>query len=252
MTGDDSTILTRQPSSNGHDPSLLPQIPPYTAMSLNLPASNGTSSVTGISNQSMRTSSFAMSDADDISEKLSPFDSLRIRRTYSRPRRPRNNVPEDEFSEKQSFNNDSEDNEFLNTDRFIPCNILIPTVGEAQVNDRYGFLKIPSSNGDPPEERNRSAIENMNDNGHGKKTPERHKKHKLLSKKREDILVEPPKPDFETKMTAKEIERTKKWQDMAVVERPDGIIHYHFPVTKKVLSVCLAPSAISSAMESYP
>lgn len=66
-----------------------------------------------------------MSDADDdVSEKLSPFDSLRIRRTYSRPRRPRRtNVPEDEFSEQHSFNNESEDNEFLNTDRF-----LLPTI----------------------------------------------------------------------------------------------------------------------------
>ena len=60
-----------------------------------------------------------MSDTDDISEKLSPFDSLRIRRTYSRPRRQRTNVPEDEFSEKRSLNNDFEDNEFLNTDRFL-------------------------------------------------------------------------------------------------------------------------------------
>lgn len=63
---------------------------------------------------------------------------------------------------------------------------------------------------------------------------ERSKRGKLLSKKKEDILIEPPKADFETKMTAKEIERTKKWQDMAVVERPNGVIHYHFPITKKV------------------
>jgi hypothetical protein len=192
-----------------------------------------------------------MSDADDVSEKLSPFDSLRIRRTYSRPRRARTSVPEDNYSEKHSFNNESEDNEFLNTDRFHSLLILIlhPTnplhqqyLKRTEVDGRYGFLKIPSSNGDPPEERNRSAIETTTSNGQGKKSPEKHKKHKLLSKKREDILVEPPKPDFETKMTAKEIERTKKWQDMAVVERPDGIIHYHFPITKKVLSLFLPPS----------
>lgn len=129
--------LTRQPSRNEHNPSLLPQIPPHTAMSLSLPAPNGTSSVTGVSTQSMRTSSFAMSDADDVSEKLSPFDSLRIRRTYSRPRRARTSVPEDNFSENHSFNNESEDNEFLNTDRFhsslslySTLEISLPTVLE--------------------------------------------------------------------------------------------------------------------------
>jgi len=37
-------------------------------------------------------------------------------------------------------------------------------------------------------------------------------------------------------MTAKEFERTKKWRDMAVIARPDGIIGYQFPITKKVLS----------------
>ena len=79
-----------------------------------------------------------------------------------------------------------------------------------------------------------------NGNGLGKKKKsftERHKRSKLLSKKKEDILIEPPKADFETKMTAKEIERTKKWQDMAVVERPNGVIHYHFPITKKVVTI---------------
>lgn len=39
------------------------------------------------------------------------------------------------------------------------------------------------------------------------------------------------------KMTAKEIERTKKWRDMAIIDRPNGAIHYLFPITKKVLSL---------------
>jgi len=38
----------------------------------------------------------------------------------------------------------------------------------------------------------------------------------------------------ETEMTAKEITRAKKWRDMAVVERSDEVIHYRFPITKKV------------------
>ena len=61
------------------------------------------------------------------------------------------------------------------------------------------------------------------------------KQRKLLSKDRNDILRQPRKID-ESKITAKEIERTKKWRNMATIERPNGGIHYRFPITKKVRS----------------
>lgn len=57
---------------------------------------------------------------------------------------------------------------------------------------------------------------------------------KLLSKAKDDILIQPRKPDFETKLVAKEIERARKWQNMAIIDRHTGIIQYHFPLTKKV------------------
>jgi hypothetical protein len=56
-----------------------------------------------------------------------------------------------------------------------------------------------------------------------------------LSKSKDDILLQPRKFD-EAKMTAKEFERTKKWRAMAVIARPEGIIGYQFPITKKVVS----------------
>ena len=59
----------------------------------------------------------------------------------------------------------------------------------------------------------------------------------LLSKSKDDILLQPRKFD-EAKMTAKEFERTKKWRAMAVIARPEGIIGYQFPITKKVVSHC--------------
>jgi hypothetical protein len=36
-------------------------------------------------------------------------------------------------------------------------------------------------------------------------------------------------------MTEKELERTMKWRDMAIIDRPSGSIHYRFPLTKKVI-----------------
>ena len=60
---------------------------------------------------------------------------------------------------------------------------------------------------------------------------------RLLSKSKDDILIQPRKWD-ESKMTAKEFERTKKWRAMAVIARPNGIIGYQFPITKKVVSCC--------------
>src|SRR5579859_5627715 len=187
----------RSSGNNGHDPSLLPQIPPQTALSLSLPITlNRASSITGASTQSMRTSSFAMSD--DISEKLSPFDSLRIRKAYSRPPPSRMSNPDnDEVSEKHT-SEDIDGPEFQNTDRY-DCK------GE-RTDGRYGFLKLQSSNCEPPEARNRSAVDTTtNGNLLGKKKKSftrRHKGSKLLTKKKQDILIEPPKADFETKMTA--------------------------------------------------
>lgn len=58
-------------------------------------------------------------------------------------------------------------------------------------------------------------------------------RRKLLTKSKDDILIQPKKVN-DIKMTEKEIERTKKWRDMAIIDRPNGTIHYRFPVTKKV------------------
>jgi hypothetical protein len=60
------------------------------------------------------------------------------------------------------------------------------------------------------------------------------KRKKLLSRRKRDILLQPKKVQDEEKMTAKELERTQKWIDMAVVDNTDGTLHYRFPITKKV------------------
>ena len=93
---------------------------------------------------------------------------------------------------------------------------------------RYGFLQVPSSNCEAPEVRNRAAVSNGNGlarNGSIRK--------KLLTKSKDDILIQPKKMN-DMKMSAKELERTKKWRDMAIIDRPNGTIHYLFPLTKKV------------------
>jgi hypothetical protein len=56
----------------------------------------------------------------------------------------------------------------------------------------------------------------------------------LLGKTKDDILIQPQKGDFEEKLHAKEIERARKWQNMAIIERPNGSIHFRFPLSKKV------------------
>lgn len=86
---------------------------------------------------------------------------------------------------------------------------------------------MQSSNSDPPEKRNQSAT-----NGNSKPSSSL-SKHKLLAKKKKDILMQPRMNESE--MTAREIARAKKWRDMAVVERSTGEIHYRFPITKKVI-----------------
>ena len=93
---------------------------------------------------------------------------------------------------------------------------------------RYGFLRVPSSNCEAPEVRNRSTVANGNGVAH-KGTVRR----KLLTKSKDDILLQPKKKS-DLKMTAKELERTKKWRDMAIIDRTNGTIHYQFPFNKKV------------------
>lgn len=118
MTENDNPSAAPHSSGNqGHDPSLLPQIPPQTALSLSLPMTspNRASSMTGVSTQSMQTSSFAMSD--DISEKLPPFDSLRIRKAYSRPPPSTMSVPDNDTLSEKHFSEDLEEPEIQNTDR---------------------------------------------------------------------------------------------------------------------------------------
>ena len=97
---------------------------------------------------------------------------------------------------------------------------------------------MPSSNGDPPEARNRAPLRSRNgakERRHSSIDLDRPRGRKLLGKSKDDILVQPRKDDFETKMTAKEIERAKKWQNMAAVERTKAKIHFRFPYTKKVV-----------------
>jgi hypothetical protein len=221
----------------GAEKSILPQIPPSGAISLNLSPLDRGSSVMGTSTQSMRTSSFAMSD--DMSENRENRasqhpDSLRIRKAYSRPSRSRISTVENSVPEKDTTDYYDE-KDFQNTDRYVFI------VGGD--NFRYGFLRIQSSNCDPPEARNRAAL--RSENGSSRKSmrassvdaeqPKR--KNKLLGKSKDDILIPPRKADFETKMTAKEIERAKKWKDMAVMQKPNGTLQFKFPVTKKVFCI---------------
>jgi hypothetical protein len=217
--------------SYGAEKSMLPQIPPSGAISLNLSPLDRASSVIGTSTQSMRTSSFAMSD--DMSEtKVSHQpDSLRIRKAYSRP--PRSRISTVETSIPETDTTDYYDEkDFQNTDRYVFWGV--------RSNFRYGFLRVQSSNCDPPKERNRAALrpqtatsrKSMRASSVDAEHPKR--KNKLLGKSKDDILIQPRKADFETKMTAKEIERAKKWKHMAVAQKPNGTIHFHFPITKKV------------------
>jgi hypothetical protein len=60
------------------------------------------------------------------------------------------------------------------------------------------------------------------------------KRKKLLSRGKRDILLQPKKVQDEEKMTAKELERTQKWRDMAIVDNTNRTLHYRFPITKKV------------------
>jgi hypothetical protein len=117
MTENDAPESTARPSGNGHDPSLLPQIPQQPALSLTLPPPNRASSLAGISTQSMRTSSFAMSD--DLSEKLAPFESLRIRKAYSRTPTSRMSVPEDDNVSEKHIPQDLETTAVPTTDRYV-------------------------------------------------------------------------------------------------------------------------------------
>ena len=94
---------------------------------------------------------------------------------------------------------------------------------------RYGFLQIPTGNCEAPETRNQNVFAKGNG---ASNVPT--KKRLLTRRSKRDILLQPRNTD-EEKLTAKELERTKKWRDMAVSEKPtNGSLHYSFPITKKV------------------
>ena len=58
--------------------------------------------------------------SDDISEKLSPFDSLRIRKAYSRPPRSRTSIlDDDDVFEKTASEDIEENDEPESTDRWV-------------------------------------------------------------------------------------------------------------------------------------
>lgn len=119
-----------------------PLTPPAAGVALNLPMTDlkSTSSeltTTGLSNQSMRTSSFAMSDFsdnnDDAKPCSSPFsstppqqqlqhlESTRIRKAYSRPSAPRKKWRTTDNPSENTENLDYfDEKDFRNTDRYIP------------------------------------------------------------------------------------------------------------------------------------
>ena len=87
-------------------------VPTSNQPSLFLPPTvNGESSVIGVSTRSMRTSSFAMSDISD--NRVSPLESLRIRKAYSvrSPHRVSDVIPESEIGDYP------DEKDFQNTDR---------------------------------------------------------------------------------------------------------------------------------------
>src|ERR1700737_1204648 len=94
----------------------LPSMPRHSALSLSLPPTNRDPSLTGLSSQSMRTSSFAMSDMSE--SKLPQLESLRIRSTYTPSSQSRKSTP---ASIPESETTDYHDEaDFQNTDRLGP------------------------------------------------------------------------------------------------------------------------------------
>lgn len=204
-----------------------PLHPQPTHDNLNIPISDRSPSELGMSTRSMRTSSFAMSDiTDPYPQKLSQqsLESMRIRKAYSRPTPAWKTWRTTDTSIPKTENVDYFDEmDFRNTDRYIP-------VGECLLM-RYGFLRVPSSNCEAPEVRNRAAVANGNGLAHSGTV-----RKKLLTKSKDDILIQPKKMNDVKMTTAKELERTKKWRDMAIIDRPSGTIRYIFPLSKKVSS----------------
>jgi hypothetical protein len=97
---------------------------------------------------------------------------------------------------------------------------------------------------DPPEARNqapalRSDVRQLTVpvTGAFSRARQSVRRPKLLTKAKDDILMQPRRTE-ETRLTAKEMRRAKKWRDMAIIDRPNGSIHYTFPMTKKVV-VCV-------------
>jgi hypothetical protein len=97
------------------DEKSLPPVPGQSTHSLSLPTPvNRDSSVTGTS-QSMRTSSFAMSDISE--SKLPQLESLRIRRAYTRPSQSRkSNIDSIAESETADY---PDEIDFQKTDRYV-------------------------------------------------------------------------------------------------------------------------------------
>ena len=177
-----------------------PSHPQTTHDTLALPISDRTLSELALSTQSMRTSSFAMSDiTDPCPPKLSEqnLESIRIRKAYSRPpSTSRITLRTMDTSIHKGENVDCfDEKDFRNTDRYIPIGGFFLM--------RYGFLQVPSSNCEAPEVRNRAAVGNGNGLAHSGTI-----RRKLLTKSKDDILIQPKKKN-DVKMTAKELERTK-------------------------------------------
>src|SRR5579871_4852497 len=86
-----------------------------TQPNLSIPPPTHESSVAGISTQSMRTSSFAMSDVSE--GKLSQLESLRIRKMYP-VRTPRDRVSD--VTPQSDMTDYTDEKEFQETDRYFP------------------------------------------------------------------------------------------------------------------------------------
>ena len=104
-----------------------PSPPIHPPILLNLPLSDQTHSEPALSNQSMRTSSFAMSDFSDTKSSPQPqkeqndqhLESTRIRKAYSRPVLPRNKWRTAENSPETESVDYFDEMDFRNTDRYL-------------------------------------------------------------------------------------------------------------------------------------
>jgi hypothetical protein len=91
--------------------------PEFASNSLTPSTLNRASSLTAMSTQSMRTSSFAMSDVSETKSSSQQPDSVRIRNAYSRPLRSRTSALKNPISEPEDVDYHDE-KDFRNTDRY--------------------------------------------------------------------------------------------------------------------------------------